>query len=123
MRGLGAVFTLVLARARRRTGRWLLTALGIGIGVAFAGAVVAESTVAADRSGRSVLAALAPLDRAVRVSWQGVVDPSVKRRARGLFDALGLAHEAEVVLLGPVRLGGIVVRPAAVTPLRGAITT
>ncbi len=123
MRALRAPLTLVLVRARRRPGRWLLTALGIGIAFAFAGSVLAESTVAADRSARTVLAGLAPLDRAVRVTWQGVVTPSVQRRAVALIRQLGLGNQTEIVLMNPVRLGGVVVRPAAIAPLRAWITT
>ena len=123
MRALRAPLTLVLVRARRRPGRWLLTALGIGVAFAFAGSVLAESTVAADRSARTVLAGLAPLDRAVRVTWQGVVTRSVQRRAVALIRQLGLGNQTEIVLMNPVRLGGVVVRPAAIAPLRGWITT
>jgi hypothetical protein len=118
---IGAPLTLVRARARRHPGRWLLTAVGIGIAVAFAGAVVAEATIAADRSAREVLAGLAPLDRIVRVTWQGVVTPTVEREADGLLHRLDLSRPTEVVLMNPVRLGGIVVRPAAITPLAGSV--
>ena len=122
MRALSAPLTLVLVRARRRPGRWLLTALGIGIAFAFAGSVFAESTVAGDLGARSVLAGLAPLDRAVRVTWQGVVTPSVQRRAVALIRQLGLSNQTEIVLMNPVRLGGVVVRPAAIAPPQGWIT-
>jgi hypothetical protein len=119
VRGLAAPLMLLSARARGRPGRWLLTALGIALAAAFVGAVLAEGTIAGDRGARSVLAGLAPLDRTVRVTWQGVVTPSVRRNASALLSGLGLGAQTEVVLLNPVRLGGAVVRPAAIEPLAG----
>jgi hypothetical protein len=123
MAWIRAALSLVLARASNRPGRWLLTGLGIGLGIAFAGAVVAEATVAADRSARTVLAALSPLDRAVRITSQDVVTPRVEHDAVAALDALGLTRATEVALLNPVRLGGVIVRPAAITPLAPSITT
>jgi hypothetical protein len=41
MSGLGAITALVLARARRRPGRWLLMVVGLALATAFAGAVAA----------------------------------------------------------------------------------
>lgn len=117
MRGFGAPLLLVAARARRRPGRWLLPALGIAIAAAFGAGVAAEAAVAGDESARSVLTGLPPLDRTVRVTWQGAVTPAVAQTARGLLGGLGLGRRTEVVLLNPVRLGGVVVRPAAVAPL------
>ena len=58
MRALWAPLSLAAARARRRPGRWLLPALGVALAAAFAGAVVAEGTIAADQSARSVLSRL-----------------------------------------------------------------
>jgi hypothetical protein len=117
LRALASPLTLVAARARRRPGRWLLTVLGVALAAAFAGAVAAEGTIAGDQAARSVLASLSPLDRTVRVTWQGVVTPGVRRQAQALLDGLGLHDQSEVVLLNPVRLSGIVVRPAAIEPL------
>ncbi len=117
MVGLGATTRLVLARARRRPGRWLLIVLGLALATAFAGAVAGESTIAGDQAARSVLAGLSPLDRAVRVTWQGPFTPAVERSARRVLRELGLGDQTKVVLLNPVRLGGVVVRPAAITPL------
>ena len=114
MRGLWAPLALVAARARRRPGRWLLPALGVALAAAFAGAVAAEGTIAADQSARSVLTGLSPSARTVRVTWQGVVTDSVRRQARGLLGGLGLGGQTEVVLLNPVRLNGTLVRPAAI---------
>ncbi len=117
MRGLAAPLSLVGARARRRPGRWLLPALGIALAAAFAAGVAAEGTVAGDQGARSALAGLTPLDRAVRVTWLGAVTPGVAPEARALLSGLGLGAQTEVVLLNPVRLGGFVVRPAAIDPL------
>jgi hypothetical protein len=117
MSGLGAITALVLARARRRPGRWLLMVVGLALATAFAGAVAAESTIAGNQAARSALAGLSPLSRTVRVTWQGVVTPSVERRARSLIGSLGIGVPTEVALLNPVRLNGIVVRPAAIDPL------
>jgi hypothetical protein len=116
VRGLAAPLLLVVARTRRRPVRWLLPALGIALAAAFALSVAAEGVVAGDRSSGSVLARLSPLDRSVRVTWQGVVTPAVARQARGLLRGLGLYAQTEVTLLNPVRLGGIVVRPAGIEP-------
>jgi hypothetical protein len=113
----GAPLMLIAARARRRPGRFVLAALGIALAAGFAGAVVAEATLAADQSARSVLAGLGPLNRTVRVSWQGPVTTAVSRQAQALLRGLGLGPQTRVVLMNPVRLSGIVVRPAAIYPL------
>ena len=118
MRAAAAVFRLVVARARRRPGRWLLTVLGIALATAFAGAVYAESTIAGDRAARSVLTRLSDAQRVVTLTSQDVVTPAVERRARSLLQGLGLPSFTEVVLMSPVRLSGVVVRPAAIAPLR-----
>jgi hypothetical protein len=121
VRGLAAPLTVVRARARRRPGRWLLTALGIALSTAFAGAVLAEGTIAGDRGARNVLTGLSLLDRSIRISSQGVVTPAVQRQARSVLGGLGLGAQTEVVLLSPVRLSGTVVRPAAIEPLAGSL--
>jgi hypothetical protein len=97
--------------------RWLLPALGIALAAAFAIGVAAQSQVAGDQAARSVLDKASPLDREVRVTWQGPVSPSVAGQARALIRGLGLGSPTEVVLMNPVRLGGVVVRPAAIAPL------
>jgi hypothetical protein len=117
MRRLAGPAVLIVARARRRPGRWLATVLGIALAVAFAGAIAAEATIAGDQGARSTLARLSAVDRTVRITWQGVVTPTVDRRARRALAGLGLARPTEVTLLNPVRLGGLVVRPAAIDPL------
>jgi hypothetical protein len=117
MTALRATLALVGARARRRPGRWLLTALGLALATAFAGAVAAESTIAGDEGARSVLRGLSATQSTVRVTSEDVVTPAVTRRALALLRSLGLGAPTEVVLVNPVRLDGVVVRPAAITPL------
>jgi hypothetical protein len=108
----------MLAAARgRRPARWLLPALGIALAAAFAVGMAAQSQVAGDQSARSVLETASPLDSVVRVTWQGPVNPSVAAQARALMRGLGLGSPTEVTLMNPVRLGGVVVRPAAIAPL------
>ncbi len=108
---------LAAARGRRRPSRWLLPALGIALAVAFAAGVAAQSQIASDESARSVLEATSPLDSEVRVTWQGSISSGVADQARALLSGLGLGSQTEVVLMNPVRLDGVVVRPAAITPL------
>ena len=117
VRGWSAPLLLAAARGRRRPSRWLLPALGIALAAAFAAGVAAESQIAADESARSVLEATSPLDSEVRVTWQGAVSPGVADQARALLSGLGLGSQTEVVLMNPVRLDGVVVRPAAIAPL------
>src|ERR1700746_3382452 len=108
---------LAAARGRRRPVRWLLPALGIALTAALAIGVAAQSQIAGDQSARSVLDATSPLDREVRVTWQGPVSPSVADQARALLHGLGLGAPTEVVLMNPVRLDGVIVRPGAIAPL------
>ena len=108
---------LAAARGRRRPARWILPALGIAPAAAFAAGVAAQSQVAGDQSARSVLDRTSPLDSQVRVTWQGPVSPSVADQAQALLRGLGLGAQTEVMLMNPVRLGGVVVRPAAIAPL------
>jgi hypothetical protein len=112
-----APLMLAAARARRRPARWLLPALGIALAVAFAAGVAAESQIASDESARSVLDRASPLATEVRVTWQGAVSPGVADQARALLSGLGVGSQTEVVLMNPVRLGGVIVRPAAIAPL------
>ena len=108
---------LAAARGRRRPARWLLPVLGIALAAAFAAGVAAQSQVAGDQSARSVLDGTSGLGSEVRVTWQGAVSPGVANQARALLRGLGLGSQTEVVLMNPVRLGGVVVRPAAIAPL------
>ena len=116
MRSFRGLLMLVAARVRRRPARWLLPAAGIALATAFAGAVAVESTIAADQAARAVLSGLSPPDRTVRVTWEGPVTPAAGRQARALLRDLGLGSQTEVALLDPVRLSGVIVRPAAVSP-------
>jgi hypothetical protein len=108
---------LAAARGRRRPARWVLPVLGIALAAAFAAGVAAQSQVAGDQSARSVLDGASGLGSEVRVTWQGPVSPGVANQARALLRGLGLGSQTEVVLMNPVRLGGVVVRPAAIAPL------
>ena len=117
VRELLAPLILAAARARRRPARWLLPALGIALAATFAAGVAAQSQVAGDQSARSVLEGTSPLDSEVRVTWQGAVSPGVADQARALLSGLGLGAQTEVVLMNQVRLGGVVVRPAAIAQL------
>jgi hypothetical protein len=108
---------LAAARGRRRPARWLLPALGIALAAAFVAGVAAQAQVAGDQSARSVLAGVSPLDSQVRVTWQGPVSPGVTDQAQALLRGLGLGSPTEVLLMNPVRLGGVVVRPAAIAGL------
>ncbi len=117
LRGWFAPLMLAAARGRRRPARWLLPALGIALAAAFAAGVAAQSQIAGDQSARSVLGGASPLDSQVRVTWQGPVSPGVADQARALLRGLGLGSPTEVLLMNPVRLGGVVVRPAAIAQL------
>ncbi len=112
-----APLMLAAARGRRRPARWLLPALGIALAAAFAAGVAAQSQIAGDQSARSVLAHTAPASSDVRVTWQGPVTAAVAGQAASLVSGLGLGSPTEVALMNPVRLGGAVVRPAAISPL------
>jgi hypothetical protein len=117
VQGWFAPLMLAAARGRRRPARWVLPVLGIALAAAFAAGVAAQSQVAGDQSARSVLDGTSGLGSEVRVTWQGPVSPGVANQARALLRGLGLGSQTEVVLMNPVRLGGVVVRPAAIAPL------
>ncbi len=117
MGALTAPLVLIAARVRRRPWRWLPAVAGLALATGFASAVAAEGTIAGDQAARTVLAASAPLQRAVAVSWQGHATPAVEDQARGLLTSVGLFTPTRVVLMNPVRLSGVVVRPAAISPL------
>ena len=112
-----APLMLAAARGRRRPARWLLPALGIALAAAFVAGVAAQSQIAGDQSARSVLAGVSPLDSQVRVTWQGPVSPGVTNQALALLHGLGLGSPTEVLLMNPVRLDGVIVRPAAIGSL------
>jgi hypothetical protein len=108
---------VLVAGARDRPARWAWPLLGVAIAATFAGAVSAEAVVASDQAARSTLRGLPPLDRAVRITWQGPATPAAAQQARGLLSSVGLRDRTDVTLLNPVRLSGVVVRPAAIAPL------
>ena len=112
-----APLMLIIARARRRPGRWLLPVVGIALAAGFAGAVAVEGTVAGDRAARVSLGTLHELDRAFSVTYQGELTPGVRTQALAAVGQTGFGPPTSVVLLNPVRLSGVVVRPAAVDPL------
>ena len=76
-----APLMLIIARARRRPGRWLLPVVGIALAAGFAGAVAVEGTVAGDRAARVSLGTLHELDRAFSVTYQGELTPGVRTQA------------------------------------------
>ena len=119
VRGWLAPLILAAARGRRRPARWLLPALGIALAAAFAVGVAAQSQVAGDLSARSVLDTASPLDTEVDITWQGPVSAGVADQAQALLSGLGLGSPTEVLLMNPVRLGGVVVRPAAIASWAG----
>jgi hypothetical protein len=114
---LTAPLTLVRARVRRRPVRWLAAVLGLALATAFACGVAGEATIAGDRAAQTVLRDASPLARTVRLTAQGPGSASRERRARALLAQLGIRGASHVVLLNPVRLSGLVVRPAAISPL------
>jgi len=115
--GLSGPLMLVAARVRRRPWSWLLPVVGVALAAAFVAALAGEATITADKAARSTLAALRPLDRAVRVTWQGPASASVRKQARALLDSVGLPDQTQVTMLNPVRLSGVVVRPVGIAPL------
>ncbi|HEU0193478.1 MAG TPA: hypothetical protein VFQ71_04725, partial [Gaiellales bacterium] len=117
MRGVRAPLILVLARARRRPGRWAIPSLAIALTVAFAGAVATEAVIVGDHAARAVLSRASPPDRAVRLTWTGPLTPAVTEQASRVLAQPGLGPATEVLALNPARIGGAVVRPAAIAPL------
>jgi hypothetical protein len=89
----------------------------MALAAAFAAGVAAQAQIAGDQSARVVLAGTSPLDSQVRVTWPGPVSPSVTDQAQALLRGLGLGSPTEVLLMNPVRLDGVVVRPAAIAQL------
>jgi hypothetical protein len=116
MRWIQGPLMLIAARARRRLQRWLLPVLGIALAAGFAGAVAAEGTIAGDQAARAALRTLSPLDRTFSVTLQDVLTPEARARAVAALDETGFGTPTAVVLLNPVRLSGVVVRPAALDP-------
>ena len=85
--------------------------------------MAAEATIAGDEAARASLASLTAAQRAVTVIQQGPATDAVDHRAQALLAGLGLTGGiTRVTLLGAVRLGGTVVRPAAIAPLGRWVT-
>ncbi len=117
MRRLTAPVLLACARARRSRSRWLWPAIGLAVTIACGGALATEVAIAGDQAARQTLGALAPLDRTLRVTWDGPVTAAASREATAVLARLGARRITRVALLDPVRLSGTVVRPAAIFPL------
>ena len=117
MRGVCAPLVLVLARARRHTRRWAVPILAMALALAFAGAVAAEAVIVGDHAAGAILRHASPADRTVRLTWTGPLTPAVSRQARGVLADPGLAPATAVLALNPARVGGVIVRPAAIAPL------
>ena len=117
MRGVRGPLVLVLARARRHPRRWVMPILAMALAVAFAGAVAVEAAIVGDHAARAVLSRDSPADRTVRLTWAGPLTPTVSRQARGVLAEPGLGPATVVLTLNPARIGGVVVRPAAIAPL------
>jgi hypothetical protein len=82
VRGLAAPLTLVLARGRRRPGRWLASVLGLALATAFACGVAGEATISGDRAAQAVLRGAPPLTRTIRLTAQGPGSAARERAAR-----------------------------------------
>ncbi|MGZ4232216.1 MAG: hypothetical protein ACXVVQ_12425 [Solirubrobacteraceae bacterium] len=117
MTGIRGPLMLVLARARRRPGRWAIPILAIALTVAFAGAVATEAVIVGDHAARTVLGRSSPVERTARLTWTGPLTPAVMRQASQVLDQPGLGPTTEVLALNPARVGGVIVRPAAIAPL------
>ena len=116
MRGVRGPLVLVLARARRHPRRWAMPILAMSLAVALAGAVVAEAVIVGDHAARAVLSHASAADRTVRLTWTGPVTPTVTRRAQAVLSRPGLGPTTAVLALNPARIGGVIVRPAAIAP-------
>lgn len=114
---LGAPLILLRARVRRRPSRWLAAILGLALATAFACAVAAEGTIAGSQAARQTLATTSSLARTIRLTAQGPGTGVVGNAVDEVLRNLDLAAPTQVVLMNPVRLSGVVVRPAAIAPL------
>lgn len=123
LRRLVAPLLHACARARHSRARWLWPAFGLAVTVAAAGALAAEATIAGDQAARAALAGMSPAARAVRITWQGPVSAATAGEASGVLAQLHAQPVTGVVLLEPVRLSGVIVRPVAIAPLRPWIAT
>ena len=116
MRGVRGPLVLVLARARRHPRRWVMPSLAMALAVALAGAVTAEAVIVGDHAARAILRHASPAERTVRLTWTGPLTPTVTRQAHAVLSRPGLGPTTAVLALNPARIGGVIVRPAAITP-------
>jgi hypothetical protein len=91
--------------------------LAMSLAVAFAGAVAAEAVIVGDHAARAVLSRVSPAARTVRLTWTGPLTPTVTRQAQAILAEPGLGTATAVLALNPARVGGVVIRPAAIAPL------
>jgi hypothetical protein len=117
MRGLPGPFMVVAARVRRSRS-WILPTLALALVFGFAGAVASESLIVGDQAARAALRGLAPIDRTVRLVWEGPLTPYGVSTAERVFARLGVRHPTQVLLLNPVRLSDAIVHPVGISPIR-----
>src|SRR5690349_23778092 len=113
----GAPLALAVARLRRHPARWLLPAAGLALAIAAGAAVIGEGTIAGDQAARDTLRAVAPADRALRLTWSGGLAPGQDALARRLLAGLTGAAPTRVVTVRPTRIGRRIVQVVAVEPL------
>ena len=115
LRGLAGPLTLVAARARRSRS-WILPTLALAVVVGFAGAAVSESVIVGDQSARAAVKRLDPINRAVRLVWEGPLTAYAVHTADTVFSRLGIPRPTRLLLLNPVRLSAVVVHPVGISP-------
>lgn len=116
MRSLAGPLMVVAARARRSRS-WVVPTLALALVFGIAGALTSESVIAADQGSRAVLRRLAPVDRTIRLVWEGLLNRYAIRTADTVFSRLGTGPPTEALLLNPVRLSDTIVHPVAISPL------
>jgi hypothetical protein len=116
-RGWRGPLMVVAARARRSRS-WIVPTIVLAVVVGFAGAAVSESVIVGDQAARRMLKALNPIDRAIRLVWEGPLTPYGAHVANSVFSRLGVKAPTRLLLLNPVRLSDTIVHPVAIEPLR-----
>jgi hypothetical protein len=109
---------MVAAARVRRSRSWVLPTLALAVVFGFAGALVSESVIVADQGAKAALKELPPIDRAVRLVWEGPLTPYGVSTANRVFSRLGVRQPTRVLLLNPVRLSQAIVHPVGIAPLR-----
>lgn len=113
---LAGPLTVVAARARRsRT--WILPTIALAVVFGFAGALASESVIVGDQGARKILRREPPVDRAMRLVWQGPRTSFALHTADRVFSHLGVSASTQVLLMNAVRLSDLVVHPVAISPL------